>query len=116
MRQKAVTFQASGLNFEGVVTQPDEGAALCPGVVICHPGPLNGGNMDNNVVMAVAMGLVDRGIASIRFNFRGVGNSQGTHAKGENDLRSRCAGTYFDNGDSYFSPIKVFPLNVFNVE
>ena len=55
MRQKAVTFQADDLNFEGVVAEPDEAAGPVPGVVICHPGPRNGGNMDNNVVLSYRM-------------------------------------------------------------
>ena len=83
MRQSAVSFEANGLKIEGVVAQPDAIAGPVPGVVICHPGPLNGGNMDNNVVVAVSVALVDEGFTTLRFNFRGVGNSQGEHAKGE---------------------------------
>ena len=83
MRQSAVIFETNSLNFEGVVSQPDDIAGPAPGVVICHPGPLNGGNMDNNVVVAVSVALVDEGFATLRFNFRGVGNSQGEHTKGE---------------------------------
>jgi hypothetical protein len=83
MRQSAVSFEANGLKIEGVVAQPDAADGPIPGVVICHPGPLNGGNMDNNVVMAVSAALVEEGFATLRFNFRGVGNSQGEHAKGE---------------------------------
>lgn len=83
MRQSAVSFEADGLKIEGVVAQPDAVAGPVPGVVICHPGPLNGGNMDNNVVVAVSAALVDAGFTTLRFNFRGVGNSQGEHAKGE---------------------------------
>ena len=83
MRQSAVSFEASGLTIEGVVAVPENITAPVPGVVICHPGPLNGGNMDNNVVIAVSFALVEAGFATIRFNFRGVGNSQGEHAKGE---------------------------------
>ena len=83
MRQSAVSFEANGLKIEGVVAQPDATAGPIPGVVICHPGPLNGGNMDNNVVLAVSAALVEAGFATLRFNFRGVGNSQGEHAKGE---------------------------------
>ena len=83
MRQTAVTFETNSLKFEGVVAQPDDLAGPVPGVVICHPGPLNGGNMDNNVVLAVSVALVDEGFATLRFNFRGVGNSQGEHTKGE---------------------------------
>jgi alpha/beta superfamily hydrolase len=83
MRQKAVMFQTQGLNFEGIVAEPEDLTNPVPGVAICHPGPLNGGNMDNNVVIAVSYALVDLGFSTIRFNFRGVGNSEGQHSRGE---------------------------------
>ena len=83
MRQSAVSFKAKGLNFEGIVAMPDDVGSAVPGVVICHPHPLFGGNMDNNVVTAVSFALADQGFATIRFNFRGVGNSDGEHTKGE---------------------------------
>ena len=83
MRQSAVMFKAKGLNFEGVVATPSGLEGPFPGVVICHPHPLFGGNMDNNVVMAVSIALVEEGFATLRFNFRGVGNSEGEHTKGE---------------------------------
>lgn len=95
MRQSAVMFQAEGLNFEGVVTQPDDGASPVPGVLICHPGPMGGGNMDNNVVMAVTVALAKHGIASMRFNFRGVGNSQGQHSRGELEHQEAVAAMAF---------------------
>ncbi len=86
MRQSAVTFKTKGLNFEGVVATPEDADEKFPGVVICHPHPLFGGNMDNNVVLAVAFELVEQGFAVLRFNFRGVGNSEGEHTKGEKEF------------------------------
>ncbi|MDA0263669.1 MAG: dienelactone hydrolase family protein [Chloroflexi bacterium] len=86
MRQSAVSFKTEGLTFEGVVTQPD-GAGPWPGVVICHPHPLHGGSMDNNVVLALALGLVEEGFVTLRFNFRGVGASEGEHTKGEKEFQ-----------------------------
>ena len=87
MRQSAVSFKTkdkSGqLTLEGVVAQPDGDAGPWPAVVMCHPHPLFGGNMDNNVVLAVTFALAEKGIATLRFNFRGVGNSEGEHTKGE---------------------------------
>jgi hypothetical protein len=91
MRQSAVTFKAKGLNFEGVVATPDESGAKFPGVVICHPHPLFGGNMDNNVVLAVTYSLAQRGFATLRFNFRGVGNSEGEHTRGEQEYQEAVA-------------------------
>jgi len=83
VRQSAVTFKTNGLNFEGVVAQPEAHAGPMPGVVVCHPHPLYGGNMDSNVVLAVAFALAERGFATLRFNFRGVGSSEGRHGKGQ---------------------------------
>ncbi len=85
MRQSAVSFKAKGMNFEGIMATPDDVSSPVPGVVICHPHPLFGGNMDNNVVLAVSFSLVEQGFATLRFNFRGVGNSDGEHSKGEQE-------------------------------
>ena len=83
MRQSTVAFDVNGLSMEGVVAEPDGGGEDRPGVVVCHPHPLYGGNMDNNVVLALSFSLTEQGFATLRFNFRGVGGSQGEHAKGE---------------------------------
>ena len=83
MRQSAVSFNVQGLSFEGVVAQPEEHSGPLPGVVICHPHPLHGGNMDNNVVLSLSFALAQEGFVTLRFNFRGVGNSEGEHTKGE---------------------------------
>src|SRR6202795_5150636 len=50
--------------------------------LVCHPHPLFGGTMHNKVVYRVARGLRRTGAAVLRFNFRGVGRSQGEHAHG----------------------------------
>src|SRR5205085_2853911 len=47
--------------------------------LVCHPHPLGGGTMHNKVVFRVAAGLVDAGLTTLRFNFRGVGSSTGEH-------------------------------------
>jgi alpha/beta superfamily hydrolase len=55
--------------------------------VACHPHPLYGGAMSNKVVYTLASTALSHGLVAARFNFRGVGNSQGTHdsARGEVD-------------------------------
>ena len=95
MRQSAVSFEAGDLTFEGVVATPDKVDPPVPGVAICHPHPLRGGSMDNNVVLAVSFALAEAGIASIRFNFRGVGNSQGQHTEGELEHEEAMAAVQF---------------------
>jgi uncharacterized protein len=50
--------------------------------VVCHPHPLYGGTMDNKVVTTLVRALHDLGIATLRFNFRGVGQSAGAFDQG----------------------------------
>ena len=62
---------------EAILKEPQgapKGVAL-----VCHPHPLGGGTMHNKVVFRAAAGLVDAGLITLRFNFRGVGASDGTH-------------------------------------
>lgn len=55
--------------------------------VACHPHPLYGGELGNKVVHTLASTALKHGMVAARFNFRGVGNSQGAHdaARGETD-------------------------------
>jgi uncharacterized protein len=71
-------------SLEAVVEDPGEGDALA---VVCHPHPLFGGTMDNKVVHTLARALQQCAIATLRFNFRGVGASGGEfdHGRGETD-------------------------------
>jgi alpha/beta superfamily hydrolase len=58
--------------------------------LVCHPHPLGGGTMHNKVVFRAASGLVDAGLVTLRFNFRGVGASTGEHDEipgGTEDVR-----------------------------
>jgi hypothetical protein len=74
--------------FEAIVKEPREDRR---GVgVVAHPHPLGGGTMHNKVVFRIAAGLVDAGLTTVRFNFRGVGASTGGHnevAGGVEDVR-----------------------------
>jgi hypothetical protein len=54
--------------------------------VVCHPHPLYGGTMHNKVAHRVASTLFGMGVAVLRFNFRGVGKSAGTHDRGAGEL------------------------------
>jgi alpha/beta superfamily hydrolase len=57
------------------------------GVVVCHPHPQYGGDMDNPVVVTAAAAAARAGLATLRFNFRGVGASAGAwdEGRGEQD-------------------------------
>lgn len=59
--------------------------------VVCHPHPLFGGTMHNKVVFQAAKALHEFGLPVLRFNFRGAGLSEGTHAQGrgeQDDVRA----------------------------
>ncbi|MFO0981591.1 MAG: alpha/beta family hydrolase [Planctomycetota bacterium] len=75
---------------EAAIEAPDRDGAIAAAVV-CHPHPLFGGTMQNNVVVHAARALAAAGIPAVRFNFRGAGGSSGTHADGvgePDDLRA----------------------------
>lgn len=54
--------------------------------VIAHPHPLFGGTMDNKVVQTLARAFTQCGWTAVRFNFRGVGGTAGTHDEGRGEL------------------------------
>ena len=59
--------------------------------VICHPHPLHGGTMHNKVVTIVERALRELGLACVRFNFRGVGQSTGVHDEGRGEIDDLAA-------------------------
>jgi alpha/beta superfamily hydrolase len=81
LENRRITFEANGATCEGVLACPDE-MIHAPGVVVCHPHPLHGGDMQNAVVRCLAEAFVKTGFAVLRFNFRGVGQSTGQYDEG----------------------------------
>ena len=59
--------------------------------VICHPHPLFGGTMDNKVVQTLARAFVQLGYRSLRFNFRGIGQSGGAWDEGRGEVDDALA-------------------------
>jgi alpha/beta superfamily hydrolase len=56
-------------------------------VLLCHPHPLYGGTMHSAVVVALAKVLAERGAATLRFNYRGVGASDGAYGEGVGETK-----------------------------
>jgi alpha/beta superfamily hydrolase len=81
MIENRVKFPCGDLILEGMTVVPESKGPF-PGVVVCHPHSLYGGEMNNNVVVPICQALAQASIASLRFNFRGVGASQGKFADG----------------------------------
>jgi uncharacterized protein len=76
---------------EAILREPPNPVAAA---VVCHPHPRGGGTMNNNVVYRAAKALGEGGLATLRFNFRGVGASTGRYAEGvgeEDDARDALA-------------------------
>jgi uncharacterized protein len=81
MGVQSIRLPSETLTCEGVLVRADE-VAQAPGLVICHPHPLYGGDMENTVVRALAEAFAAAGFAVLRFNFRGVGRSTGQYGEG----------------------------------
>jgi alpha/beta superfamily hydrolase len=90
MIETRIKFPCGDLMLEGISAVPD-GNGPFPGVVVCHPHPLYGGEMSNNVVVPICMTLEQASVASLRFNFRGVGASQGKFANGAGEKEDASA-------------------------
>lgn len=60
--------------------------ADAPIAIVLHPHPLHGGNMNNRIIYTMYNAFVDRGFSVLRFNFRGVGRSQGVFDGGIGEL------------------------------
>ena len=105
--EEQVSIDGAGVTLEGVLVP----GTAPGGVVITHPHPLFGGSMANNVVWAATRAFAARGMAALRFNFRGVGRSTGTYGGGLEEtkdvaaalefLKSRASGPYYLVGYSF---------------
>ena len=85
MTQHQITFDSDGLVLVAILDVPAYSGSSgpsqkVPGVVVCHPHPRYGGDMHNGVVAGLARRLQESGIASLRFNHRGVAGSEGEFA------------------------------------
>ena len=88
--EEKITFPAGRYRLEGYW----QAGAGDKGVVITHPHPLYGGTMNNPVVETIQNAYQQNGYATLRFNFRGVGDSQGNFDKGsgeQEDVRAAIA-------------------------
>ncbi len=85
------TVQGAAGAIEVAIDTPT-GGALPKGVaLIAHPHPLFGGTLDNKVVQTLARAFTQCGWTAVRFNFRGVGGTQGVHDEGRGELDDMLA-------------------------
>src|ERR1044072_1119556 len=76
---------------EAILKEPRQGPPKGVALVL-HPHPLGGGTMHNKVVFRAAAALNDAGLTVLRINFRGVGQSTGTHDEGRGEVEDVRAG------------------------
>src|SRR3981081_583868 len=76
---------------EAILKQPRNGDVRGAALVL-HPHPLGGGTMHNKVVFRATSALHEAGLVTLRINFRGVGQSTGTHDEGRAEREDARAG------------------------
>jgi len=86
-----IPVESGRISVEGLFEQGRIGRSA----IICHPHPLYGGNMHNNVAQAARQTLASLGWATLRFNFRGAGASGGHPAQGQKDASDLIAVSEF---------------------
>lgn len=83
--QRNVLFEGVVGQLQGIVHLPDTDPIGI--AVIAHPLPIQGGTMENKIVTTLASTLVSLGYAALRFNFRGVGQSEGSYDEGRGEVQ-----------------------------
>jgi hypothetical protein len=93
MNVRSRRFQLAGPAgvIEALRDEPDAAMPRRGTAVIAHPHPLFGGTMENKVVQTLARAFVQSGWVALRFNFRGVGASQGVHDEGRGEVEDMLA-------------------------
>ena len=79
-----IAFNSDDLTLEGVITESSAGSA--PGILICSPEPHLGGSMDSVICKRVINACAAEGFVTLRFNYRGVGSSEGQSTLGQGEI------------------------------
>ncbi len=89
-KRETVLIPGPGGKLEGILSTPIQ-AVTCGLAVICHPHPAHEGTMNNKVVHFLAKTFNDNGLTALRFNFRGVENSEGQYDDGKGETLDTLA-------------------------
>ena len=81
MKEKKVFIPSTGIQLEGLLSV-QEASSFKGGVILCHPHPQYGGDMHHPVIITAARIASEEGFSTLRFNFRGVGESGGSYGEG----------------------------------
>ncbi len=88
---QAVMLAGPAGRIEAAVDSPPAGTPVRGLAVVCHPHPLHGGTMQNKVVQTLARAFVGLGYRCVRFNFRGIGASEGAWDEGRGEIDDALA-------------------------
>lgn len=84
--ERGINFKSGELTLEGVLHLPADVRGRVPAIVVCHPHPLYGGSMHNVIIEKLCRKLEESGLVALRFNFRGVGFSEGSYNEGSGEV------------------------------
>ncbi len=85
MNEKKIFIPSGKIRLEGLL-RIQEALSFKGGVILCHPHPQYGGDMHNNVIATGEEAASAEGFSTLRFNFRGVGESEGSYGEGLGEM------------------------------
>jgi len=97
MKEERVFIPSDGIQLEGLLNI-QEARSFKGGVICCHPHPQYGGDMTHPVITTALEAAFQEGFSTLRFNFRGVGESGGFYGEGIGERQDvKAAANYFDS-------------------
>ncbi|MFX0077787.1 MAG: alpha/beta hydrolase [Candidatus Hermodarchaeota archaeon] len=104
-REQSVSIMSGELTLEGVLVLTEKEKQ--PGLVLCHSHPLYGGSMDDSRILAISKAAAAKGLNTLRFNFRGVGKSQGQFGQGVGEMQDTIAAMEFLRNQSHIDNSRI---------
>lgn len=97
MKEEKVSIPSDGIQLEGLLSI-QEAPSFGGGVICCHPHPQFGGDMNHPVMTTALEAAFQEGFSTLRFNFRGVGESEGSYGEGIGERRDvKAVANYLDS-------------------
>jgi len=103
-QSQTFSIEGSSGRLECILESPAS-AALIAVAVVCHPHPVHGGTMQNKVVHTLSRAFSAQQMSALRFNLRGVGESEGVFDDGEGELDDVLSAVDFMRAQNPGSPI-----------
>lgn len=90
--RRSLSFPGPVGSLQAILSEPQaDPTSVMHAVAVCHPHPLHSGTMHNKVVHYLAKTFAEQGAAALRFNYRGVGESEGTYDEGQGETEDVVA-------------------------